>query len=108
MVSFSSSPLIVPVPVVQEEQVVQGGQVVQGTQVELDAFTGGASSAGVAPVGTGVSSAPVAVAVPAMMAASTPAAVMMSSPLNVMISSLLPVFTFGTIGFLNGILTRCV
>ena len=102
MVSFSSSPLIVPVPVVQEEQVVQGGQV------ELDAFTGGASSAGVAPVGTGVSSAPVAVAVPALMAASTPAAVMMSSPLNVMISSLLPVFTFGTIGFLNGVLIRCV
>ena len=33
---------------------------------------------------------------------------MMSSPLNVMISSLLPVFTFGTIGFLNGVLIRCV
>ena len=97
MVSFSSSPLIVPVPVVQEEQVVQGGQV------ELDAFTGG-----VAGVGVGVGGVAPVAAVPALMATSSPAALMMSSPLNVMISSLLPVFTFGTIGFLNGVLIRCV
>ena len=75
---------IFPVPVVQGVPAALTGA--SGSPLENPLITTGASPAGVAQVAT--------------LPATSPAAVMMSS--------LLPVFAFGAIGFLNGILIRCV